>query len=686
MVGTSLAMTAGAACVFRALRDEKNGMIVELGHFCLILALFVATIQSVVPLLGAARRHLGWMAVGRSCAIAVFLLIAMSMAALMYAYVTSDFSVINVIENSHTDKPLLYKFTGVWGNHEGSMLLWVFMLSLCAAAVAAFSNNLPPALRARVLAVQGMIGVGFLLFILFTSNPFLRATDPPANGHGLNPVLQDPGLAFHPPFLYLGYVGFSVAFAFAVAALIEGQVDAAWARWVRPWTLASWCALTIGIAMGSWWAYYTLGWGGWWFWDPVENASFMPWLAGTALIHSSIVVEKRETLKTWTILLAIVTFSLSLVGTFLVRSGVLTSVHAFATDPARGSFILALLLVAIGGSLALYAIRAPKLQGGGLFAPVSREGALVLNNLLLSCGCATVFLGTLYPLFLDAMNGPKLSVGFPFFNRTFVPLMVPMIVAVGIGPMLAWKRGDLLGALQRLWVAYIVAAVAALVLFYVTSGGPVLAVLGIAIAVWLAAAVVTEWAERVGLFRLPFGASLRRAVHLPRAAYGMSIAHFGLAVFVAGVSASAFSQEALEVLRVGSSMKLAAYDIRLDKVERVPGANFTADRATIQVSSDGAAIATLYPERRFFPLQQQTTGETAIRTNFLADLYVALGEADSAGNWTVRAYWKPLVPWIWIGAVIMAFGGLVSLSDRRWRVGAAVRSRRVAAAAPAPAE
>ena len=661
-------------------------MIVELGHFCLILALFVTAVQSVVPLLGAARRHLGWMAVGRSCAIAAFLLIGLSMAALMHAYVTSDFSVVNVIENSHTDKPLLYKITGVWGNHEGSMLLWVFMLSLCAAAVALFSNNLPPALQARVLAVQGMIGVGFLLFILFTSNPFLRAADPPANGHGLNPVLQDPGLAFHPPFLYLGYVGFSVAFAFAVAALIEGKVDAAWARWVRPWTLASWCALTIGIAMGSWWAYYTLGWGGWWFWDPVENASFMPWLAGTALIHSSIVVEKRETLKTWTILLAIVTFSLSLVGTFLVRSGVLTSVHAFATDPARGSFILALLLVAIGGSLALYAVRAPKLQGGGLFAPVSREGALVLNNLLLSCGCATVFLGTLYPLFLDAMNGPKLSVGFPFFNRTFVPLMVPMIVAVGIGPMLAWKRGDLLGALQRLWVAYIVAAVAALVLFYVTYGGPVLAILGIAIAVWLAVAVATEWAERVGLFRMSLGASLRRAVHLPRAAYGMSIAHFGLAVFVAGVSASAFSQEALEVLKPGGSMKLAAYDIALVGVEHVPGPNFTADRATIRVSSGGAPVATLYPERRFFPLQQQTTGETAIRTNFLADLYVALGEGDSAGNWTVRAYWKPLVPWIWIGAVIMAFGGLVSLSDRRWRVGAAVRSRRAAAVSPAPAE
>ena len=651
-------------------------MIVELGHFCLILALFVALIQSTVPLVGAARRHLGWMATGRSCAIAVFLLIALSMAALMHAYVTSDFSVINVIENSNTDKPLLYKISGVWGNHEGSMLLWVFMLSLCAAAVAVFSNNLPPALRARVLAVQGMIGVGFLLFILLTSNPFLRTANPPANGQGLNPVLQDPGLAFHPPFLYLGYVGFSVAFAFAVAALIEGKVDAAWARWVRPWTLASWCALTIGIAMGSWWAYYTLGWGGWWFWDPVENASFMPWLVGTALIHSSIVVEKRDTLKTWTILLAIITFSLSLVGTFLVRSGVLTSVHAFATDPARGTFILLLLLVAIGGSLTLFAIRAPKLQGGGLFAPVSREGALVLNNLLLSCGCATVFLGTLYPLFLDAMNGPKLSVGFPFFNRTFVPLMVPMVVAVGIGPMLAWKRGDLLGALQRLWVAYIIAALVALGVFYVTYGGPVLAVLGIAIAAWLAAAVVTEWAERVGLFRVSLANSFRRAINLPRSAYGMSAAHFGLAVFVAGVSASAYSQEAIEVLKAGGSMKLAAYDIALVKVEKIPGPNFSADRATIRITSGGATVATVYPERRFFPLQQQATGETAIRTNFLADLYVALGEADAAGNWTVRAYWKPLVPWIWIGAVIMAFGGLVSLSDRRWRVGAAARARR----------
>ncbi|HET8996293.1 MAG TPA: heme lyase CcmF/NrfE family subunit, partial [Acetobacteraceae bacterium] len=505
-------------------------MIIELGHFALILALCVALVQSIVPLIGAARGNTAWMATGRSCAIAVFLLTAISMLALMHAYVTNDFSVLNVVENSHTDKPLLYQITGVWGNHEGSMLLWVFMLSLCAAAVAVFSNNLPPELRARVLAVQGMIGVGFLLFILLTSNPFLRIFPAPPNGQGLNPVLQDPGLAFHPPFLYLGYVGFSVAFAFAVAALIEGRVDAAWARWVRPWTLASWCALTIGIAMGSWWSYYTLGWGGWWFWDPVENASLMPWLVGTALIHSSIVVEKRDTLKSWTILLAIITFSLSLVGTFLVRSGVLSSVHAFATDPKRGMFILLLLLVAIGGSLTLYAVRAPALKGGGLFAPISREGALVLNNLLLSIGCATVFLGTLYPLFLDAVGGPKLSVGFPFFNRTFAPLMVPMLIAVGIGPLLAWKRGDILGALQRIWLAYIMCGIALLIGFYVTHGGPVLAVLGLGLAAWLATAVVVEWAERVKLFRAPLHDSWKRAIHLPRATYGMSIAHFGLAV------------------------------------------------------------------------------------------------------------------------------------------------------------
>jgi cytochrome c-type biogenesis protein CcmF len=469
--------------------------------------------------------------------------------------------------------------------------------------------------------------------------------------------------------------------------LIEGRVDAAWARWVRPWTLASWCALTIGIAMGSWWAYYTLGWGGWWFWDPVENASFMPWLAGTALIHSSIVVEKRDTMKSWTILLAIITFSLSLVGTFLVRSGVLTSVHAFATDPRRGAFLLLLLLVVVGGSLTLYAIRAPSLKGGGLFAPISREGALVLNNLILSCGCATVFLGTLYPLFLDAVGGPKLSVGFPFFNRTFVPLMVPMIVAVGIGPMLSWKRGDLLGALQRLWAAYIAAALVALIALSVTRPGPIFPVLGLGLAAWVGTAVIVEFAERVRLFRAPFADTIRRARHMPRASYGMSIAHFGLAVSIAGFSASAFDQQAINAVHAGSSVKIAGYTLQFVGVDPVRGANFRAQRATVAVMRDGQPIATMHPEQRFFPLQQQTTGETAIRTNLLADLYVALGDGDGAGNWTLRVYWKPLVPWIWIGAVLMAFGGVVSLSDRRWRVGVVARARRTAPALqPAPGE
>ena len=660
-------------------------MITETGHFALILALFVALAQSTVPLLGAARRNPGWMGVARSAALTQFLLIALAMAALMHAYITSDFSVINVFENSHSAKPLLYKISGVWGNHEGSMLLWVFMLSLCGAAVAVFGTNLPPALRARVLSVQGMIGVGFLLFILLTSNPFLRALPPPPDGRGLNPVLQDPGLAFHPPFLYLGYVGFSVAFSFAVAALIEGRVDAAWARWVRPWSLASWCALSIGIAMGSWWAYYTLGWGGWWFWDPVENASLMPWIVGTALIHSSIVVEKRDTLKSWTILLAIITFSLSLVGTFLVRSGVLTSVHAFATDPARGAFILLLLLLAIGGSLTLYAIRAPVLKGGGLFAPVSREGALVLNNLLLACGGATVFIGTLYPLFLDAVGGPKISVGFPFFNETFVPLMVPLLLAMGPGTMLAWKRGDLLGALQRLWAAFGFAIVVIVGAYYATHGGPVLAVLGLGLAAWVFGGAVVEVSDRLRLFRIPARDSLRRAIHLPRASWGMTFAHMGMAVTVAGISASAFESENIAIVKPGSEMAIAGYTLRLDSVDRRPGPNYIYDDATIDILRNGATVATVHPQRRFFELQQQTTAETAIRTNLLADLYVALGDPDQAGGWTIRAYYKPLVPWIWLGAVLMAFGGLVSLSDRRWRVGIAARARG-ATPQPAPGE
>jgi len=600
---------------------------------------------------------------------------ALAMAGLTFAYVTSDFSVVNVFQNSHTDKPLMYKISGVWGNHEGSLILWILMLAICSAAVALFGGNLPSALKARVLSVQGMITVGFLLFVLMTSNPFQRALPAPPNGMGLNPVLQDPGLAFHPPFLYLGYVGFSVSFAFAVAALIEGRVDAAWGRWVRPWTLAAWCSLTIGITLGSWWAYYTLGWGGWWFWDPVENASFMPWLLGTALIHSAIVVERRETLKSWTILLAILTFSLSLVGTFLVRSGVLTSVHAFATDPARGSFILVLLIIAIGGSLGLFAWRAPALKGGGLFAPISREGGLILNNLLLSCGCATVFLGTLYPLFVDAMGGPKLSVGFPFFNTTFVPLMVPLVIAVGIGPMLAWKRGDLLAALQRLWVALAAAIVVVLVMLYQVQGGPVLAILGLGLAAWVGVASLVEMADRVRLFRVPLGDTMRRFVSLPRSAFGMTTAHLGLAVSVAGFAASAFDREAIEILRPGQSLTLSGYEFRLEAVTRVQGPNFVADDARIRVLRDGAPVAELHPQRRFFPVQRQTTSDTAIRTNLLADFYVALGEPDGAGGWTMRAYWKPLVPWIWIGAIIAALGGVISLTDRRWRVGAAARAR-----------
>jgi cytochrome c-type biogenesis protein CcmF len=660
-------------------------MLIELGHFALILALCLAALQATLPLYGAARNHAGLMAVGQSAAVAQFVLIAASFAVLINAYVTSDFSLATVVENSQSTKPLLYKITGVWGNHEGSMVLWVFILSLFGAAVALFGDNLPPGLRARVLAVQGMIGIGFLTFILFTSNPFLRVHPAPLDGNGMNPVLQDPGLAFHPPFLYLGYVGFSVAFSFAVAALIEGRIDAAWARWVRPWSLAAWCALTIGIAMGSWWAYYTLGWGGWWFWDPVENASFMPWLVGTALIHSAIVVEKRDALKSWTILLAIITFSLSLVGTFLVRSGVLTSVHAFAVDPARGTYILVLLVLAIGGSLTLYAVRAPALAGGGLFAPISREGALVLNNVLLATAAATVFLGTLYPLFLDTIGGPKLSVGFPFFNRTFVPLMVPALLAVAIGPLLAWKRGDLGGALQRLWFAFAAALAVALVGLYIAGFKPILALLGLALATWVGAGVLCEWAERVKLFRAPAAETWRRARYLPRASYAMSLAHFGLAVSVAGIAASAFEVEQIQMLHPGDTLPIAGYALKFDGTEKIDGPNFSADRATIEVRRNGETIEVLHPERRFFPLQQMTTSVTAIRSNLLADLYVALGDPDQSNGSTIRAYWKPLTPWIWIGAVIMAIGGLLSLSDRRWRVGVAAR-RRLPAAHPAPGE
>ena len=659
-------------------------MIVEIGHYALILALILAAVQGTLPLVGAHRGDARWMALAAPAAQLQLVGVLVAFLALMHAYVSSDFSVLNVFQNSHSAKPLLYKISGVWGNHEGSMVLWVLILALFGAAVATFGTNLPPALRARVLAIQGLIGTGFLLFIVFTSNPFARVFAPPADGSDLNPLLQDPGLAFHPPFLYLGYVGFSMAFSFAVAALIEGRVDAAWARWVRPWTLAAWCGLTIGIAMGSWWAYYELGWGGWWYWDPVENASFMPWLAGTALLHSATVVEKRDALKSWTILLAIVTFSLSLIGTFLVRSGILVSVHTFANDPERGVFILMILVLVIGGSLVLYALRAPRLATGGIFAPVSREGGLILNNLLLTTATVTVFLGTLYPLILDAVGGGKISVGPPYFNATFVPIMTPVVVAMAIGPMLTWKRGDIPGALARLRAAFVAAAVVALATWYLFSDGPVLAVLGMALAAWLVVGTLAELADRLKLFRTSLMDSLARARHLPRAAYGMSIAHAGLGILIAGVTASsAWQVESIQVMRPGDSVEVAGYTFNFEGVRGIQGPNYRADRAAFLVTRDGGTVAHLTPEKRFYPVTQSQTTEAGIHTTWLADLYAVVGEPDGNGGSSTRLYHNPLVPWIWVGAIVMALGGMVSLSDRRHRVGVPARRRKIAVVQPA---
>jgi cytochrome c-type biogenesis protein CcmF len=660
-------------------------MITEIGHFALVLALCIALLQASLPLYGAARADGLLIAWARPAAIAQFLFIAIAFVALMHAYAVSDFSLANVAANSNSTKPLLYKLTGVWSNHEGSMLLWVFILTLFGAAVALFGRNLPPTLRARVLAVQAMIAVGFLVFILFTSNPFLRLWPAPADGMGLNPILRDPGLAFHPPCLYLGYVGFSITFCFAVAALIEGRVDPAWARWVRPWTLAAWCALTTGIAMGSWWAYYTLGWGGWWFWDPVENASFMPWLVGTALLHSAIVVEKREALKTWTILLAIIAFSLSLIGTFLVRSGVLTSVHAFANDPMRGVFILLLICLYTGGALLLFAWRAPQLAGGGLFAPISREGGLLLNNLLLTTAAATVLIGTLYPLFLDLVAHQKVSVGPPFYDMTFVPIMVPLLIAMAVGPMLPWKRGDLYAALSRLKVAFVVTAAAALVTLAATGAHSIGAACGLALAAWLFAATLTELAERVRLAADPRGA-LRRALHLPRATWGMILAHGGMAVVIAGITGSnAWTAERIVDARPGDRIELAGYTIALDAVNQVSGPDYTATRADMRLMRGGREIAQLHPEKRFFPVENGNATGVAIRTNLLSDVYAVIGDPDGKGGYTLRLYWNPLVPWIWLGAAAMALGGIVSLTDRRHRVGAPARRRRELAAATAQA-
>jgi cytochrome c-type biogenesis protein CcmF len=656
----------------------------ELGQIALILALMVALVQGTLPLVGAARRIPSWVALAPSAAFGQALLVAFAFGCLMYGHITSDFSIANVAENSNTLKPMLYKVTGLWGNHEGSLLLWILILSLFGAAVALFGNNLPDTLKARVLSVQALIGVGFLAFILFTSNPFLRVLPPPLEGRGLNPLLQDPGLAFHPPFLYLGYVGFSVAFSFAVAALIEGRVDPAWARWVRPWTLAAWCFLTIGIALGSWWAYYELGWGGWWFWDPVENASFMPWLAGTALLHSAIVVEKRDTLKSWTILLAILTFSLSLLGTFLVRSGVLNSVHAFATDPTRGVFILIFLGLVVGGSLALFALRAPVLQAVGVFAPLSREGALVLNNLLLAVAAAAVLLGTLYPLAVDAISGAKVSVGPQYFDTVFIPLMVPLLAAVAVGPLLAWKRGDLMAAFRRLLPAVAAVIVVLLVGLWLLDGRTALALLGLALGIWLAVGALCEWALRVKLFAAPAGETLRRARGLPRAAWGMTVAHFGVGLLVLGITVSATWQvEVQQVVKPGDTVTVGPVAYRFVGVSPAKGPNYSALQGRFEVIRDGQVERVMTPAQRRYQQPPMETTEAAIRPSPVADLYAVLGEGDAERGWAVRLYWKPMVSWIWLGALIMACGGFLSLSDRRHRVGAPARR---GVAVPAAAE
>jgi len=659
-------------------------MMAEAGYYAVILALFISLAQSIVPFATINRRASD--AVGFAChaAMGQFAFVAFAFACLTYAFVTSDFSVEVVAANSHTLKPLLYKISGVWSNHEGSMLLWVLILTLFGAAVALFGGNIPDRLRANVLGVHGLLGFGFLLFIVMTSNPFRRLADPPPDGNGLNPILQDPGLAIHPPFLYLGYVGFSMAFSFSVAALIAGKVDATWARWVRPWVLAAWCFLTIGITLGSAWAYYTLGWGGWWFWDPVENASFMPWLAGTALLHSALVVERRNALVSWTILLGILTFSLSLIGTFLVRSGVLTSVHSFAVDPARGVFILLLLTLSTGGALLLYAIRMQNLRHEALFSPVSRESGLTLNNVLLSIAAATVFLGTFYPLIFEIFTNDKISVGPPYFNRTFVPIMVPLLIIMVVGPMLKWKRDDVLAAFKRLRPAAYACLLAFVAVFAITFGHNAFAAMFMALAAWLVFGSLTALTTRIRLGSARLTTTLTLARNTPRSFYGQIVAHAGMGLVVAGITGmTAWATEKIDMLRPGQSLELSGYEVRLRSVGMAPGPNYDAERGIFDISRGGQPFTQLVSERRFFPVRQQQTTSAGIRTNLVSNLYVVLGDPDANGAWAVRFYYHPFIPLVWIGALLMAFGGFVSLSDRRLRVGAPQRSARPLVAIPA---
>jgi cytochrome c-type biogenesis protein CcmF len=651
-------------------------MIVETGHYALVLAFSVALFQTILPLWGVSRRDDGLIGTAVPLALAQFFLVLLSFGALTYAHVASDFSLVNVVENSHSAKPLIYKISGVWGNHEGSMMLWVLILALFGGLAAVCVPAMPQALRAAALGVQASIAAAFLLFILVTSNPFARLDPAPIEGQDLNPILQDPGLAIHPPLLYVGYVGFSIAFSFAIAALIEGRLDAAWARWVRPWVLVAWIFLTLGIAMGSYWAYYTLGWGGFWFWDPVENASLMPWLAGTALLHSIAVMEKRDALKIWTVFLALLAFSLSLLGTFLVRSGVLTSVHAFASDPTRGIFILVILVFFIGGSLGLFAWRAPLLKPGGIFAPVSREGALILNNLFLTVSCATVFVGTLYPLVLESLTGAKISVGAPYYSWTFLPLALPLLALVPIGQSLAWKRGDLLGAAQRLTVAFGCGLGAAVLLLAAVRPGPTLGVLAVGLAIYLIIGAFSEIFSRLR-GRGAGGARqwVGRAFGLPRSAWGTALAHAGLGLSVLGLAATGWGVERILPLHPGESVEVGPYQVTLIGLFPRQGPNFHETVARVSLAANGQIFGTLEPSKRQFTVRQMATTEAGIRTLGLGQLYISPGEQNGDGSIDLRLYWKPLVTLIWGGALVMGLGGLLSLSDRRIRLGAARRAR-----------
>ena len=651
-------------------------MFIELGHFAIVLAFALSLVQVVVPLIGAQKNWSGWMQLASNTAVLQFVLVAFSFAAITWAFVTSDFSVLLVAENSHSLKPMLYKVSGVWGNHEGSMLLWVLILAFYGALVAWFGGNLPAPLKARVLAVQSMISAAFIGFLIFTSNPFLRLANPPLDGNDLNPMLQDPGLAFHPPFLYLGYVGLSMSFSFAIAALIEGRVDAAWARWVRPWTLLAWVTLTIGIGLGSWWAYYELGWGGWWFWDPVENASFMPWLVAAALLHSTIVVEKRETLKSWTVLLAILAFSFSLIGTFIVRSGIITSVHAFANDPERGLFILAILIVAIGGALTLFAVRASKLQTSSVFSIVSRESGLVFNNLLLVVATAVVFFGTIWPLVAEITTGRKLSVGAPFFDMAFTPFMVLLVIFLPIGSILSWKRAQLGKSVKTLRSAMILASVVGIFIWSRDTGGRMLAPVGLALATWLVAGAIVDLTSRARLGKIPLAQTLRRLRNLPRSDWGKAVAHAGLGLTIFGISAvTAWEVEDIRIVNIGDRFAVGGYEFQFNSVNRMPGKNYMADLGHVTAFKKDKIVAELYPEKRLYQVQRMPTTEAAIDTTLTRDLYVVLGDRQEDGSWAMRTYIKPFTVWMWIGVMVMSFGGVLSMTDRRYRVASSARRK-----------